>query len=242
MVKRAVPPKSGSTRKPSPGTEKPCKDASGARGRKKRPAGPDLTHERRLARTHGGVVAGVDEAGRGPWAGPVVVSAVIVNPKDLPEGLNDSKKLSEARREAIYADILTKCHVSIILASPERIDAMNIRAATLWAMRAALSALPERPAAALIDGRDVPADLICPAEALIKGDALSVSVAAASIVAKVTRDRMMVLLDRECPGYGFAAHKGYGTEQHRAALADLGPTRHHRRSFAPIRNLLEQSI
>ncbi|WP_321499136.1 ribonuclease HII [Breoghania sp.] len=240
MVKPAVPPKSGSTKKAPSGAGKSRKGVTGARGRKKRPAGPDLTHERRLARTHGGGVAGVDEAGRGPWAGPVVVSAVIVDPKDLPEGLNDSKKLSEARREAIYADILTKCQVSIVLASPERIDAMNIRAATLWAMRAALGALPERPAAALIDGRDVPADLICPAEALIKGDALSVSVAAASIVAKVTRDRMMVLLDRECPGYGFAAHKGYGTPQHQAALAEMGPTHHHRRSFAPVRSLLEK--
>ncbi|WP_321342535.1 ribonuclease HII [Breoghania sp.] len=239
MVKAIRAPKSNTPEAATSGAVKPRKRAGKGVGADKTRPGPDLTHEKRLAELHGGLVAGVDEAGRGPWAGPVVVSAVIVNPKDLPQGLNDSKKLSEARREAIYADILTKCHVSIVFASPERIDAMNIRAATLWAMRQTLSALPERPSAALIDGRDVPAGLICPAEALIKGDALSMSVAAASIVAKVTRDRMMVLLDRECPGYGFAAHKGYGTAKHQAALTELGPTLHHRRSFAPIRALLE---
>ncbi|PTW62226.1 RNase HII [Breoghania corrubedonensis] len=202
---------------------------------------PTLLHEKRLARQHHGLVAGIDEAGRGPWAGPVVVAAVILDPRAIPEGLNDSKKLSEERREALYGTILSQANVGIVLASPARIDAMNIRAATLWAMRGALCALSQRPAAALFDGRDVPDGLPCPGEALIGGDAASLSVAAASIVAKVTRDRLMVRLSEEFPGYGFSAHKGYGTPQHQDALARFGPCPHHRCSFAPIRALLEAS-
>lgn len=170
----------------------------------------------------------------------MVVAAVILDPKAVPEGLNDSKKLSEARREALYATILSQADVGIVMASAARIDAMNIRAATLWAMRGALCALSERPAAALIDGRDVPPALPCHGEALIGGDAASLSIAAASIVAKVTRDRLMVRLSEELPDYGFAAHKGYGTAQHQDALARLGPCAYHRRSFAPIRLRLEQ--
>ena len=200
---------------------------------------PTFSHEKRLGRQYRGLVAGIDEAGRGPWAGPVVVAAVILDPKAIPEGLNDSKKLSEERREALYGQILTRADVAVVLASPARIDAMNIRAATLWAMRGALCALSERPAAALVDGRDVPPGLPCPGEALIGGDAASLSIAAASIVAKVTRDRLMVRLGDEFPGYGFAAHKGYGTAQHQQALDRLGPCPHHRRSFAPIRILLD---
>ncbi len=178
-------------------------------------------------------VCGIDEAGRGPWAGPVVAAAVILDPANIPEGLNDSKKLSEARRDALYPDIMAMAQVGIGIADVARIDRDNILAATLWAMNEALRALPVSPGYALVDGNRVPA-LPCPAETIVEGDGRSLSIAAASIIAKVTRDRMMTDLDWCHPGYGFARHKGYGTAFHSAALARLGPCVEHRKSFAPV--------
>ncbi|MXN66077.1 ribonuclease HII [Stappia sp. GBMRC 2046] len=182
-------------------------------------------------------LAGVDEAGRGPWAGPVVTAAVILDYARLPAGLNDSKKLTEARREALFEEICGTADVSVAYASPARIDVMNIRGATLWAMTRAVAGLGLAPQACLIDGRDVPPSLALPAQAVVRGDGRLLAVAAASIVAKVVRDRLMVRLDAHVPGYGFAGHKGYGTAEHAAALSRLGPCAHHRRSFRPIRDL-----
>ena len=200
---------------------------------------PDDALERRLAKRFGGPVAGVDEAGRGPLAGPVVAAAVILDPANVPAGLNDSKKLTEAVRERLFAEICASADVAVGIASIDRIDTMNILRANLWAMARAVDGLALRPAAALIDGRDVPPALPCPGEAVIKGDARSLSIAAASIIAKVTRDRLMVRLARAYPGYGFERHKGYGTKAHKAAIATLGPSPLHRKSFEPIRSLLE---
>jgi ribonuclease HII len=180
-------------------------------------------------------IAGVDEAGRGPLAGPVVVAACILDPHHIPLGLNDSKKLTAAKREALFERILTTGHVSIVSVSALTIDAINIRAATLQGMAQAVRGLPVQPAYALIDGRDVPPNFPCPGEALIKGDARSVSIAAASIVAKVTRDRLMVRAAEFWPGYGFERHMGYGTEAHLEAIKRLGPCPIHRLSFAPLK-------
>ncbi len=203
------------------------------------PEGPDFQLEQRASLCHGGPVAGVDEAGRGPLAGPVVVAAVILDEAHIPPGLNDSKKLSEAHRERLFELICARHHVSVAFCSVERIDSINIRGATLWGMARAVQLLPERPAHALFDGVDVPMGLACSGEAVVKGDARSMSIAAASIVAKVIRDRLMVRLDREAPGYGFAAHKGYGTAGHLAARAALGPSVHHRRSFEPVKSMID---
>jgi ribonuclease HII len=199
---------------------------------------PSFEPETRLARLHAGPVAGLDEAGRGPWAGPVIAAAVILDANRVPAGLNDSKKLTPDRREALYAEIDARCAVGVGIADVQRIDRDNILQATLWAMAEAVHALPEQPAAALVDGNKCPA-LPCPAETLVKGDALSLSIAAASIVAKVTRDRMMTRLASDNPGYGWERNKGYGTREHSLAIAQLGVTEHHRRSFAPIRAALE---
>ena len=207
----------------------------------KLPKTPDLKLERKLAKRVGKLIAGVDEAGRGPWAGRVVTAAVILEPKNIPAGLNDSKKLSEARREALYGEICEAAHVGICLASVQRIDDTNIRAATLWAMTRAVLALPMRPDGILIDGRDVPSGLPSEGESVIKGDARSQSIAAASIVAKVTRDRLMLRLAELFPDYGYESHKGYGTAAHAEALDLHGVTKHHRQSFRPIRERLEQS-
>lgn len=198
---------------------------------------PDLALERAALARGAMPVCGVDEAGRGPWAGPVVAAAVILDPARLPPGLDDSKKLSEARREALFPQIMAAADVGIGIAGPERIDSDNILAATLWAMGEAVRGLTKSPALALVDGNRAPR-LACVVQTVVSGDALSLSIAAASIVAKVTRDRMMLGLDAEFPGYGFAKHKGYGTAQHQAALARLGPCPQHRRSFAPIAALL----
>ena len=177
-------------------------------------------------------VAGVDEVGRGPLAGPVGVAAVILDPEDLPGGVDDSKALTAKRREELNGVIFAKAvAVSIAFASAAEIDAYNIRVATLRAMARALAALAIRPCFALIDGRDVPPGLICPAAPLIQGDARSLSIAAASIVAKVARDALMARMDGFFPGYGFAAHVGYGTDKHQKALARLGPSPLHRCSF-----------
>jgi ribonuclease HII len=180
-------------------------------------------------------VAGIDEAGRGPLAGPVVVAAVVLDPAAVPDGLADSKLLTAERREALFAAIVASAEVAVASAPPGRIDRDNIRAATLWAMCRAVCALPCRPALALVDGNDIPPGLPCAAEAIVDGDAQVASIAAASIIAKVMRDRLMARIGAACPGYLLEQHKGYATPEHRALLARLGPTRHHRRSFAPVR-------
>jgi ribonuclease HII len=181
-------------------------------------------------------VCGVDEAGRGPWAGPVSAAAVILDPHKLPKGINDSKQLTEAARERLFDEImhvaLTTCVVMIDAAT---IDKINILAATHMAMSQAVAGLCFAPSLALIDGNRAP-HLPCPAVTVIKGDALSLSIGAASILAKVTRDRFMIQADLDYPGYGFARHKGYGVPEHIAALAKLGPCPLHRMSFRPIKD------
>lgn len=195
---------------------------------------PDFTREDALLERGAQYVAGVDEVGRGPLAGPVVVAAVILDPKRIPDGLNDSKKLTPRRREALFQEIMASAHVSIVTAPPSIIDRLNIRGATLWAMRRTILELGQAPDHALIDGRDIPDGLPCPADYVIGGDGKSVSIAAASIVAKVMRDRMCPIMDCDHPGFNFAKHKGYGTAIHMQALKTLGPTSHHRSSFAPV--------
>ena len=194
----------------------------------------------------GGLVVGIDEAGRGPWAGPVVAAAALIrDPAQLPDGINDSKKLSKKRREALFDPIGETFCVGVGEATPGEIDQINILAATMLAMRRALDDLIAnydiKPDFALIDGNRLPADLPCPARAIVKGDATSLSIAAASIVAKVTRDRIMTSLDEEFPGYGWARNAGYGTPEHQAGLARLGVTRQHRTTYRPIQRFLESS-
>lgn len=181
-------------------------------------------------------VAGIDEAGRGPWAGPVVAAAVILDPDAIPDGLNDSKKLTAERRDRLYEDIITCADYGVGIGTVERIDRDNILQTTFWSMAEAVRQLKARPALALVDGNKLP-ELPCDARAVVKGDALCLSIAAASIVAKVTRDRMMADLAAEHPGYGWERNKGYGTREHSDALKRLGPTAHHRRSFKPISQL-----
>lgn len=185
----------------------------------------------------GGLVAGVDEAGRGPLAGPVVAAAAILNPQCVPAGIRDSKTLAEARRNDIADALIEVAAVGVGVASVEEIDRLNILQASLLAMTRAVEALPVAPAACIIDGNIKP-KLACPAYTVLKGDAKSLSIAAASIVAKATRDRMMRRLAREFPQYAWDSNKGYGVAAHFAALAAYGVTPHHRRSFAPIHNML----
>lgn len=198
---------------------------------------PDLS----LERTCGGIVAGVDEAGRGPWAGPVVAAAVIL-PAALPDtllnGLDDSKKLSAARRKRLFAELAACAEIGIGAASVAEIDRDNILRATFTAMRRALAALSRQPDTALIDGNRLPPGLLCAARTVIRGDGLSLSIAAASIVAKVTRDRTMTALAIRYPDFGWERNAGYGTRQHRDGLSSAGVTRHHRHSFAPIAKML----
>jgi ribonuclease HII len=198
---------------------------------------PDFSRESRVLSLGQGPVCGIDEAGRGPWAGPVVAAAVILDPRNIPAGLDDSKKLAPWKREQLFDALLRCAAVGIGIAGVSRIDTDNILQATLWAMKEAVRSLPEPPGAALIDGNRAP-DLSCEVHTVIGGDACSLSIAAASIVAKVTRDRIMCELDAELPAYGFARHKGYGTAAHAAALRRHGVTPHHRRSFAPVAALL----
>jgi len=178
-------------------------------------------------------VAGCDEAGRGPLAGPVVAAAVILDPKRVPRGLDDSKKLDPETREKLYARICATAEVAVAFAPPARIDRDNILRASLWALARAVAGLPVKPQLVFVDGRDR-IDVCCDCRAVISGDAIIASIAAASIVAKVTRDRLMTRLGVIHPGYGFEHHKGYSVPEHFAALARLGPTIHHRRSFAPV--------
>ena len=188
-----------------------------------------------LERKTDGPVAGIDEVGRGPLAGPVYAAAVILNPRKLPKGIDDSKAMSEAKREAAFDEIMRKAlGVGIGMASVEEIDGINILQATMLAMSRAVEALTVRPVFALVDGNRVPTGLPCPAQAVIKGDAKVLSIAAASIIAKVTRDRLMNELDAFFPGYHWSKNKGYGTADHMEALTRLGATPHHRTSFAPV--------
>ena len=195
---------------------------------------PDFFFELAARATGARFIVGVDEAGRGPLAGPVVTAAGILDPEDVPSGLADSKTLSAARREMLFAEITARAlAVSVASASAASIDATNIRAATLSAMARSVRGLGVVPGLVLVDGRDVIAvPMVC--RAIIRGDASEPSIAAASIVAKVLRDRLMARLSLAFPAYGFADHAGYGTEAHRAAILAHGPCPHHRFSFAPI--------
>jgi ribonuclease HII len=199
---------------------------------------PTYDHERLAALQGARRIVGVDEAGRGPLAGPVTAAAVWLDPAQIPVGLGDSKQLSARARDALFDQIMSSADVGIGHATPAEIDAINILQATFLAMRRAIAALRVPPDLALIDGNRLPPDLGCGGRTIIKGDAHVVSIAAASIVAKVTRDRIMVDLDLRHPGYGWAQNAGYPTQRHINAIADLGVTAEHRRSFAPIRNIL----
>jgi ribonuclease HII len=181
----------------------------------------------------GGPIAGVDEAGRGPLAGPVVAAAVILDRASIPEGIADSKLLDVEARRGLYQAILTSAEVGIAIADVERIDADNILNATLWAMREAVARLASKPKLVLIDGNRAP-HLECATRTIVQGDTRCLSIAAASIVAKVARDAMMAELARDYPNHGFDRHKGYSTAEHFAAIARYGVTPHHRRSFRPV--------
>lgn len=183
---------------------------------------------------HGGPVAGVDEAGRGPLAGPVVAAAVILDPGNIPDGIADSKALEADVRRTLYREILAHARVGIGIAGVDRIDSENILNASLWAMADAVAQLECKPRLVLVDGNKVPPRLTCASRAIVKGDAKCLSIAAASIVAKVTRDTIMIELARHFPAYGFERHKGYGTAEHHAAIERHGVTPHHRRSFRPV--------
>jgi ribonuclease HII len=199
---------------------------------------PHYIYESRLLKTIAGPVCGVDEAGRGPLAGPVMAAAVILDRKRIPKGLNDSKQLDEETREELFPRIMEMAlAVGVGEASVGEIDLVNIRQATHLAMARAVRALAIAAEFALVDGNDPPA-LPCKCDTLVDGDARSVSIAAASIIAKVTRDRLMMRLHDEHPGYNWKSNKGYGTAEHYDGLRVHGVTVHHRRSFAPVRNLL----
>jgi ribonuclease HII len=195
------------------------------------------THARALA-----PVAGVDEVGRGPLAGPVTAAAVILDPAHIPQGLGDSKALSSTKRERLFAEIMGSAQVSVAHATVEEIDALNILRASQMAMERAVAGLAIPPAHVLVDGNLIPAGLQGRAEAIVKGDAKSLSIAAASIIAKVTRDRIMVDLAQQHPGYGWEINAGYPTKQHLEALLNLGVTPWHRRSFRPVHNILYQDV
>jgi ribonuclease HII len=197
------------------------------------PVRPSFRRERTALKRGVWPVAGCDEAGRGPLAGPVVAAAVILDPDDVPRGLDDSKKLTAERREVLYERICARAQVAVAMAPPWRIDRDNILRASLWALARAVRALPVKPQLVFVDGRDR-IDAGCDCQAVIDGDALVASIAAASIVAKVTRDRLMACMAAAHPGYGFERHMGYSVPEHFSALDRLGPTVHHRRSFAPV--------
>lgn len=212
-------------------------------------SGPDFSAEQSLGGDLGTpflqatypLICGVDEVGRGPLAGPVVAAAVILNPANVPVGLNDSKKLSARKRDALFDAIQTTAlAVSIAEASVEEIDEINILQASMRAMRRAVAGLSPRPHGALVDGNRDPDFGSLPTRTLIKGDGRSLSIAAASIIAKVFRDRLMTKLGEDFPEYGWAQNAGYGVEKHRLALEVVGVSPHHRRSFAPIRNILDK--
>ncbi|MFT7027519.1 MAG: ribonuclease HII [Paracoccaceae bacterium] len=205
---------------------------------------PDLSLESALLRADPACapVCGIDEAGRGPWAGPVCAAAVILDPAAIPEGIDDSKKLTPARRETAFAAIMTSAEVGVGLAEVAEIDALGILRANDLAMVRAMAALPRRPGHALIDGNRVPPGWDGAATAIVRGDGRSLSIAAASIIAKVTRDRIMTALAAEHPGYGWESNMGYGVPAHHGGLKRWGVTPHHRQSFAPIRKMLGEDI
>jgi len=199
---------------------------------------PDFSFEKAAIENGASIIAGVDEVGRGPLCGPVTAAAVILDPSNIPDGLNDSKKLTAKRRAVLY-DILLDCaEVSIAHASVEEIDQLNILRASHLAMERAVAGLPRTPDHLLIDGNMIPRGLTIPAQAVIKGDAKSVSISAASIMAKICRDRLMVDLAQQYPGYGWEKNAGYPTAVHLKALQQLGVTPHHRRSFKPVHKML----
>jgi ribonuclease HII len=200
--------------------------------------GPDLHFENKARQAGYRRIAGVDEAGRGPLAGPVVAAAVILDPEHIPEGLNDSKLLSARKRAEVLEHIIAEAEVGVGLASVAEIDELNILRASHLAMCRAIDALRTRPDHVLIDGNLVPRDLTLPATAVVKGDSLSLSIAAASIVAKTRRDAIMWDLAQQYPGYGWERNQGYPTKCHKEALRNLGVTPHHRRSFKPVHNIL----
>src|SRR5579883_2558708 len=198
---------------------------------------PTFRRERAALKRGVWPVAGCDEAGRGPLAGPVVAAAVILDPDDVPRGLDDSKRLTPERREVLYERICARAQVAVAMAPPARIDRDNILRASLWALARAVASLPVKPRLVFVDGRDR-IDAGCDCEPVVCGDRLVASVAAASIVAKVTRDRLMTCLGSAHPGYGFERHLGSSVPEHFAALDRLGPTIHHRRSFSPVAGAL----
>src|SRR5215207_1965711 len=202
---------------------------------------PTFKRERRALKRGIWPVAGCDEAGRGPLAGPVVAAAVILDPQRIPRGLDDSKKLTPEQREKLYERICARAQVAVAFGSTARVDRDNILRASLWALARAVQALPVRPQLVFVDGNQR-IDCGCDCQAVIGGDARVLSIAAASIVAKVTRDRLMARLGAAHPGYGFERHMGYSVPEHFAALTRLGPTIHHRRSFAPVAALLGELI
>lgn len=196
---------------------------------------PDFSFEQEVPTP----VAGIDEAGRGPWAGPVVAAAVILDPHNFPAGLNDSKKLSARKRESLFDELQNCAQIGVGLASVEEIDNINILQATFLAMQRAVDNLPAKPAFLLVDGNQKP-PIDLPLKTITKGDSRSFSIAAASIIAKNHRDSLMRELAKTYPDYGWEKNAGYGTAQHRDALNLVGITPHHRRSFAPIRKILTQ--
>jgi ribonuclease HII len=202
---------------------------------------PSFRRERAVLKTGIQLVAGCDEAGRGPLAGPVVAAAVILDPNRIPRGLNDSKQLTREEREALFEKICATAQVAVTVASVARIDRDNILRASLWALARSVHALPDRPEHVFVDGRDKIA-VSCACDAVIGGDGIVASIAAASIVAKVSRDRLMCRLALDHPGYGFESHMGYAVPQHLAALRRLGPTVHHRKFFAPVAALLQGDL
>jgi ribonuclease HII len=203
---------------------------------------PSFRRERKLFRAGFLRVAGVDEAGRGPLAGPVVAAAVVLNPKRIPKGIADSKVMTLNQREEVFAALMKTADVAFAFGSVESIDRINILRASLEAMRRAVHGLAGRPDAILVDGRDLPPGCAMKAEAIIDGDALSLSIAAASIVAKVMRDRLMTRCDATFAGYGLASHKGYSTKEHQEKLTALGPCRLHRRSFWRVAAFYDEQI
>jgi ribonuclease HII len=194
---------------------------------------PSFRRERALIKRGVWPVAGCDEAGRGPLAGPVVAAAVVLDPKRIPKGIDDSKRLTPDQREELFEKICATSSFAVAFASRARIDRDNILRASLWALSRAVHALPEMPKHVFVDGRDL-IDTTCDCEAVIGGDGIVMSIAAASIIAKVTRDRLMCALAQDCPGYGFESHKGYSVPEHLQALDRLGPSVHHRSFFAPV--------
>ena len=202
--------------------------------------GPDFSLELAAQASGARRIAGVDEVGRGPLAGPVTAAAVVLDIARIPEGLNDPKRLSAKRRAELHDAIFAMAEVSIAHASVEEIDMINILRASHLAMERAIAGLSSAPDLALIDGNMIPRGLTVPAQAVVKGDGKSLSIAAASIVAKITRDRMMWDLAQQFPGYGWETNAGYPSKSHREALQNIGLTPHHRRSFKPVHNILYQ--